>query len=120
MEQVMELCHFVKSTTQQYWPRIKDQSGEGLLQSILTLNTEISKNGLKLENLKVTSTDKVSIYINALWSAISSCENLKTEIRKHGENGENFYKSEKQLENLISYLRVILIKITLKHIRTMV
>ena len=112
MEQVTELCLFVRSTIQQYLPLIKDLSEEELQALILTLITPISKSGSRLENLKATLTANHSISTSALWSATSSCEELKLEIKKLEGYGESYYKNVKQLENLIFYLREIQTKVT--------
>ena len=120
MEQVMALCLFVKYTTQQYLPLIKDLSDEEQHQLILTLIMPISKSGLKYVNPKETLTVNRSTCTNVLLSAINSCEDLKLEIKKQEDVGENFFKNVKLLENLISYLKGTQIKITLKRTKTTV
>ena len=120
MEHLMELCRFVRFTIQQYSPLIKDLSEEELLQLTSILSMPISKTGSKLENLKETLIVNPSTYTSALWSATSSCEELNQEIKRLEENGQNYYKSVKQLENLIFYLREIQTKITQQHTKTTV
>ena len=115
MEHLMELCLFVRYTIQQYSPLIKDLSEEELHQLTSILSIPISKNGSKLENLKETLIVNPSTYTSALWSATSSCEELKQEIQMLEKDGVNYYKSVKQLENLIFYLREIQTRITQQH-----
>ena len=112
MEQVTELCLFVRYTIQQYLPLIKDLSDEELHQLTSILITPTLKNGLKLESLKETLIVNRSTSTSVLWSATSLCEELKAEMLKQEKNGESYYKSVKQLENLIYYLRAIQTRIT--------
>ena len=111
----MEWCRFARYTIQQYLPLIKDLSDEELLQLISILNIPILMNGLKSENLKEMSIDNHSTSTSVLWSATSLCEDLKREIKKHGGNGPNSFKSVKLLANLIFFLRETQIKIIQKH-----
>ena len=111
MEHLTELCLFVRYTIRQYWQLIKDLSDEELLQLTSILTIPISKSGSKYENLKETLIVNRSTYTSVLWSVISLCEDLKVEMLKLERNGESYYKSVKQLESLISYLREIQTKI---------
>ena len=112
MEQVTELYRFVKYMIQLYSQRIKDLSEEELHLLISTLNMTILKNGSRLENQKETSIDSHLTCINARSSVISLCENLLEEILMLEENGVNYFKSAKQLANLIFYLKEIQISRT--------
>mgnify|MGYP003669663320 CR=1 FL=1 len=112
MEQVMESCLFVRYTIAQYLPLIKDLSDEELQALTLILSIPILRNGSKYENLKETLIDNPSISTSALWSATSSCVELKQEIRMLEGYGENYSKSVKQLESLISCLKEIQTRVT--------
>ena len=116
MEHQMELYPSLKFMTQQYSQLIKDLSEEELLPLTLTLSTMILKTGLKLESQKVTSIDNHLTYINAQLSVINLCVSLNKAMQKLGIDGVNFLENEKQLENHISCLKVMLTKQTLKHI----
>jgi len=107
----MALCRFVKYTILQFLPLIKDLSGEELHQLILTLNIPTLMTGLKYANLKEMSIDNRSTCINALLLAISLCEDLKVVIVRQGPSGVNCYKNVRLLENHISFLKEIQIKI---------
>src|SRR6056300_378822 len=112
MEHLTELYLFVRYTIQQYSQQIKDLSVEELQALTLILTTPISKSGWIYESQKAMLIDNHSTYTSALWSAISLCEDLMLEIKSREDYGENCYKSEKQLENLISYLKEIRTKLT--------
>ena len=119
MEQVMEWSRFARYTIQQYLPLIKDLSAEELRQLTSILITPTLKNGWRSENLKEMSIGSPSIYTSVLWSVTSLCEDLNKEIQELDASGENYYKSVKQLESLISSLREIQTKITQKHTNQM-
>ena len=119
MEQVMEWSRFARYTIQQYLPLIKDLSAEELRQLTSILITPTLKNGWRSESLKEMSIDSPLIYTSVLWSVTSLCEDLRTEIAKLEESGENCYKSVRQLESLIFSLREIQTRITHKHINQM-
>ena len=118
MEHLTAWYRFVRFTIQLYLPQIKDLSDEELHQLISILTTPISWSGLKLENQKVTLIDSRSISTSALWSVISLCEDLNREILMLGRDGQSYYKSVKQLENLIFFLKEIQIRIIQEHTKT--
>ena len=74
----------------------------------------ISSIGLKLGNLKETSTGNLLTYISVLSLAISLCESLKRETKKQGKDGVNLSKSVKQLVSHISSLKAIRTKLIQK------
>ena len=90
---VVPFCKIYDS--QLYLPLIKDLSDEELHRLILTLNTPILKSGSKYVNLKETLTVNRSTSTSALWSAISLCEELKQEIEKLENVGENLLQKRK-------------------------
>ena len=119
MEHPMELYLFVKYTIQQYLPQIKALSEEELHQLISILSIPILRNGSRFVNLKATLIDNPSTSTSALWSATSLCEELKQEILMLDGYGENYFKSVKLLENLISCLRETQTRVTLLHTKSM-
>jgi hypothetical protein len=119
MEHQMESYPFVKSTIQLSLQLIRDLLDEERPQLTSTLNTMISTNGLKLENLKGMSIDSRLIYINAQLLVISLCESLNKEIQKLGIDGVNLLESEKQLESRIFCLKETLIKTIHRHTNRM-
>src|SRR5210317_1201260 len=120
MEQVMEWCRFARYTIQQYLPLIKDLSEEERHQLISILIIPTLMNGWKLENLKEMSTGNLLTSTSALWSATSLCEDLNLEIKKHETSGQNYFKKEKRLENLIFFLKAIRTKATQKRTKKIV
>ena len=110
MEHQTESCLFARYTTAQYLRQIKDQSEEVLLPLILTLSTMILKNGSKFESQKEMSTDSHLTYINAQLLVTSLCVSLNKEMQELEISGVNYLENEKQLENLISCLKEMLIK----------
>ncbi len=116
MEHQMESYPSLKFMTQQYSQLIKDLSVEELLPLTLTLSTMILKTGLRLESQKVTSTGSRLTYINAQLLVTNLCVSLNKAMLKLGIDGANFLENEKQLENLISCLKVMLTNQTLLHI----
>ena len=112
MELQTELSLFAKSTTLLYSRPTKVPLEEELHQLTSILNTLTSSIGLKLGNLKETSTGNLLTYISVLSLAISLCDNLKREIKKHAKSGVNLSKSAKPLANHISFLKATRTKLT--------
>jgi hypothetical protein len=111
----MESYPFVRSTTQLSLQLIKELLDEEQPQLISTLNTLISKSGLKLESQKEMLIDSRLIYINAQLLVISLCESLNKAIQKLEIDGVNLLENEKQLESRTFCLKETLIRIIQRH-----
>ena len=117
MEHQTELSLSARSMILQSLLQTKEQFEEELLQSTLTLTTQILKSGLRYENLKGMLTDKALTYINAQLLVTSLCESLSSEIQKLEISGVNLLENEKQLASRISSLKEIQTKQIQKHIK---
>ena len=112
MEQAMASYHFARFMTALYLQQIKDLSEEELHLLTSTLIMMTSSIGSKYENLKVTSTDNLLTFISASSLVINSCESWKRVMLKREENGLSCFKSVKQLESHIFYLKETQTKLT--------
>ena len=108
MEQVTELCLFVKYTIQQYLPLIKDLSDEELHRLIINIEHPDFEEWLEIRepkgdvNRQSLNLHQCAVVGDKFMRRLESrrCEKLENV-------GENYFKSVKLLENRIYYLRGI-------------